>query len=371
MADIPDDGRALATVVIVSRDEYDLLDDFLTYHSAIFGAANVVVVDNGSTDMRLCPIVQRHRDLGVRFVQDRRPFCDAAAFMTEHMRALAPACRFLLPLETDEFVFSIEQTGSHEYGTDVARVREDVLAHLRGIPEEVSVLRYGAFVGSCVDPADAGFSGGAYTRPAAQMTRFRDQGWDKLIVRASAFVRMHVWCHHAVCSSGVEGKSSVLGLLHFHDTGSRRRLERAMPVVHAYRFVDFARSTPSEQLRVAAARHATGPTCGHKLGYLLEHLRRREAIKAFRRHLGRLPSSPGEMDRYAFAGGSSDPDAAVRRDLATGRLRRIRPPSSFEHGWDDLVFAEAAQEHQLSARQVANALASLDIVVECEGTAAV
>ena len=166
----------------------------------------------------------------------------------------------------------------------------------------------------------------------------------KLIVRASAFVRMHVWCHHAVCSSGVEGKSSVLGLLHFHDTGSRRRLERAIPVVHAYRFVDFARSTPSEQLRVAAARHATGPTCGHKLGYLLEHLRRREAIKAFRRHLGRLPSSPGEMDR---------------------------PPSSFEHGWDDLVFAEAAQEHQLSARQVANALASLDIVVECEGTAAV
>ena len=120
MADIPDDGRALATVVIVSRDEYDLLDDFLTYHSAIFGAANVVVVDNGSTDMRLCPIVQRHRDLGVRFVQDRRPFCDAAAFMTEHMRALAPACRFLLPLETDEFVFSIEQTGSHEYGTDAS-----------------------------------------------------------------------------------------------------------------------------------------------------------------------------------------------------------------------------------------------------------
>ena len=353
----------LATVVVVTKDEVDLIDDFLMYHSAIFGAENVVVVDNGSTDPRLTPVYRRHREAGVRFVLERRAFATAAEFMTEHMRALAPGCRYLLPLETDEFMFCI---GEKKAAASITELRQAVLGHLLSLPDDVSVLRYGAFVGSCVDPSDAGYAGGAYGRPAAQMTRFRDQGWDKLIVRASTFDRMTVWCHHAACTSGSTAKSPLLGLLHFHDTGCRRRVERALPVVRSYRHIDLVRDTTAEQLREGRRTLPFGLACGHKLDYVVDHLARLETLRAFRRHLGRLPLSAQEMRRYsdqprnasALIDGRT-PDAAVRAAIAAGELSRVVTDHA-STTWDALLYAEDRQDHELVVCQVANALLLLD-----------
>ena len=352
----PPDHRALATVILVTKNEYDLVDDFLLYYSAIFGAGNVVVVDNGSTDARLAPIYRRHRDAGVRFILERREFCHAADFMTEHMRPLVDGCRFLLPLETDEFMFL--DTAKNNSPPDVSAIREAVFEHLRGLPDNVSVLRYGSFLGSCVVPSDAGYASGAYTRPAAQIKRFRDQGWDKLIIRAAAFDRMTVWCHHAQCTSGIIAKSTLLGLLHFHDTGRRRRLERAMPVVSAYRHIDLARDTDAEKLAKGRIAFRGKLVCGHKLEYLLDHLSRLECLRAFRRHLGRLPISVEEMSRYT-GDPSSDvlPDEAVRRDVAKGVLSR--QDTSGRLGWDELLYSEEHQDHEMVVTQVADVLTLL------------
>ena len=353
-----DQTQALATVVVVTRDEYDLIDDFLLYYSAIFGAENVVVIDNGSTDVRLAPVYRCHREAGVRFVLERGPFVTAAEFMTEHMRALSAGCRYILPLETDEFIYLIPSSESTTVSID--EVRGKVLGHLRSLPDDVSVLRYGAFVGSCVDPSDAGYTGGAYSRPAAQITRFRDQGWDKLIVRAATFDRMTVWCHHAACTSGTTVESTLLGLLHFHDTGSRRRIERALPIVRSYRHIDLVRDTSAEQLREGRRTLPFGLACGHKLEYVVDHLARIETLRAFRRHLGRLPSSVEEMRRYSDPPAPGDvsplldaptPDASVRRDIEAGLLSR-----GMGMAWDALLYAEERQDPEVEIRQVSHLL---------------
>jgi hypothetical protein len=376
--------KALATVVLVTKDEYDLVDDFLSYHSALFGAENVVVVDNGSTDERLKPIYRRHREAGVRFILERREFTHASDFMSEHMRALAGGCRFLLPLETDEFIYlmpdhpvaramlceqqkqaSTARTSSG--GRDfVGWIREAVHEHLLSLPEEISVLRYGAFLGSCVDPSDPGYSVGAYARPAAQITRFKNQDWDKLIIRASAFDRMTVWCHHAAIKEGastVAAKSALLGLLHFHDTGRRRLIERATPVVRSYRFLDLDRDSTAEQLAKGREKVRDNLMCGHKLEYMLDHLARLETLRAFRRYLGRLPATPAEMERYSQAGDDTAsllPDAAVRADLASGSLS-IPAAAALGPvmGWDELLYHESKQPGEFVVRMVSDALQQL------------
>lgn len=356
----PPQKKTLATVVLLTKDEYDLVDDFLTYHSALFGAENVVVVDNGSTDARLRPVYRRHKAAGVRFILERREFAQASDFMTEHMRALADGCRFLLPLETDEFIFLMPEhpASASAVSAGIEATSAAIREHLEGLPEEVSVLRYGAFLGSCVDPADAGYSCGAYSRPVAQITRFKDQGWDKLIVRSSAFDRMAVWCHHASCNHGTAARSPLLGLLHFHETGRRRLIERAMPVVKSYRHLDFERDTDADRLAKGRILVRRGLVCGHKLEYVLDHTTRLLTLQAFRRYLGRLPASAEEMLRVVSGSVSRDamPDAEVRalppRPTAEGA-------SSSPLGWDELLYHEDRQQHAFVVRQVADALGVL------------
>ena len=235
----PHSAVALAKVILITKDEHDLIGDFLAFYGGLFGRENVVVVDNGSGSApgageAVQAAYREHRAAGGEVRVDARPFVDAVRFMGEHMRSLVGTCEWILPLETDEFLFLMDRADDAGYAT----AREDVEAALRALPDDVSVLRYGAFLGSSVDPAEAGYRDGAYGRPARQITRFHDQGWDKVIVRASRFEGMAQWCHHAVVSGGVRAVSDRLGLLHFHDAGLRRLVERARPVVESYGYVD-------------------------------------------------------------------------------------------------------------------------------------
>lgn len=348
---------ALAKVIVIAKDEYDLIGDFLRFYGELFGRENVVVVDNGSRadDERVQAEYRAHVAAGGEVRVDVRPFADAARFMGEHMRGLRGRCEFILPLETDEFIFMLDRAADAGYAT----ARADVEAALRAIPADVSVVRYGAFYGSAVDPADAGYERGAYTRPARQLTRFYDQGWDKIIVRASRFEGMTQWCHHAAVSGGRKETSAALGLLHFHDAGLRRVVEKSVPVVEAYGYLRGA-ETLDEQLRALAPLMGAPIACGHKLNYLGRHLRRTAALRAFRGRLGRLPDSAEELDRYANAdaGACDVPDEAVRRAILAGELRQeparsasYEPPGP---SWEELLYHERRMDGDIRVHHVAN-----------------
>jgi hypothetical protein len=364
--------RSIAKVILLTLDEVDLIEDFLAYYSALFDARNVHVVDNGSVSPSVLSAYDAHRRAGGTVVVDTRNFKVANEFMTEHMLALAPSCEFILPLETDEFLFlRTDQKVSNEIS--LPQFRSAVLEHMASIPKGIGLLRYGAFWGSCVDTADPGYERGSYTRPALSMTRFYDQGWDKLIVRSSSFLKMSQWCHHAEIADGfVVGKSSLLGLLHFHDTGLKRCVERSRPVVASYGYLDVRqqRLPTSEQLEITSKLRGLPLSCGHKVEYLDRHLRREETVKAFVRHLGRLPVSYAEMNSVAesqdvLRGGGGSPDSYVRRELAAGRMSKRTTDNEVvsicSSGWEDLVYHEPRKEHEFVVHQVSSILSRLDI----------
>jgi len=351
-------GHAFARVILLTKNEHDMIDDCLEYYSRVLGARDrVVVVDNGSTHPDVLQAYARHTELGGHVVVDRRSFKDAVRFMSEHMRQWAKTCDWLLPMETDEIVFDLQQKllqQQQQSGSPIRVAPEAVgraiVEHLNAVPEDVGILGYGRFLGSLVDPADAGYSRGAYTRPIRQMTRFFDQGWDKIIVRSRAFVGMQLWCHHAETMPGFRKVvSDRLGLLHFHDTGLKRQVERARPVVEAYGYMtgnNGGVGTNADDDHVATAlRLRDAPiACGHKVRYLCNHLMRRATLQAFRRSLGRMPASTAEMDVYA-RDLSRHPAVGVRNDLLVGRIRRevsplaAQSPMSFE----ELLYIESRQ----------------------------
>lgn len=363
----------VAKVVLITKDERVMLPDFLTFYGSLFGYSNLYVVDNGSTDPHVLRTLERFARKGVVVRRDPRPFPEAVSFMSEHMASLVGTCTWLLPLETDEFMFdlrmmtgrasgeakkgSVEGGGGEEEGM-MSHLRKHVLGYLAALPEDVALVRYGAFYGSSVDPADEGYVAGAYPRPATQMTRFYDQGWDKLIVRADAFRGMTQWCHRAAIAEGTRAVvSDALGLLHYHETGFRRQVDSAVRVMDSFGYVDRTAPLRSQLVRTTELRRA-GVSCGHKVDYYDAVVRRRLVLDAFRRVAGRLPSSAQEMASYA-----DDAEVERRPPLA---LSHPPPHTLSRHGrptWEELLYHEDARPYtaaDIHVAQVADAVKAAD-----------
>jgi hypothetical protein len=364
--------KTLVKVILLTRDETDMIEDFISYWGSIFEPKNVIVIDNGSTSQKVLDAYASHRSNGGTVVVDARPFSNAVDFMTEHMRGVADSgtCEWIFPIETDEFIF-VQPFVGHDR-VRIQDMRDAVFSHLRNdVPGDVGVLKYGYFWGSSVDPDDSTYVRGAYPRPTVDIVRFYDQGWDKVMVRASAFDKMVQWCHLASSKPGyLMGVSRVLGLLHFHDSGKRRAVERAIPVVDGYKLIDVHSSrTTSEKLRDTGRIRHMHLMCGHKLGYLDIHLRRLSTLQAFRRHLGRLPYDASEMLEI-----SDHPDVMANKRSIESIIRNLLslPPSgvaqklhqnstrdetgaynySESKTWDELLYHEPKMDHTFVVDQV-------------------
>jgi predicted O-methyltransferase YrrM len=335
----------LAKVVLLTRDEHDLIDDFLDYYSGLFGAANVHVVDNGSVDRRVLAAYARHARAGGSVCVDARPFTEAGAIMTQHMRRLAGACTFLLPLETDEFLFRFDKAADSAYATRADDVRDALLA----IPADVSVVRYAGLFGSRVayddgDDGDAEATRGV-TAPARQLTAFADQRWDKLIVRAAAFDRMTQWSHHAAVTSGGTAVCAQLALLHFHDTGAARRFERATRITAAYGYIDAALD-PADPRNIASARHAFHRRVanGHRAEQYFRLAERVQIGRRFAAAAGRPPAGRAEFEAAvrAYAASGDTSDAAVRAAIAHAAVDAAKAAQAVPVALKRLVFGGAA-----------------------------
>jgi hypothetical protein len=332
-------SRVIAKVVLVTRDEYDIVDDFFDYHARLVGAENMYIVDNGSTDFRVLEAYDRFRARGATVVIDRRPFREVGTWMTAHMLSLRHTCDFILPLETDEFIYRRDRP---DEALDPGWLRE----YLSGQPADVSVLSYGSVIESIVNPSDRGYRAGAYDRPARRMTTFKNQGWDKIIVRSSAFLEMAQWCHHARFSCGTKVVSDLLGLVHFHDTGFKRKIERSMLVLETFGYVDT--SAPLEaQLERAQRVLAMGVACGHKLEYYVQYLKRRMALNAFKRIASRLPRDFAELATVVSSSESPRYMDMSLRSLAAGNHDDSKTRSKNELTFDDLLFADVADNDVL------------------------
>lgn len=286
--------KAIARVFLLTRDETDMIDDFLTYHAGIFGYQNITVVDHGSS----CPVVLRSLECAARrgstIIRETRPFATARDFMTEHMRAARHTAEWLLPLETDEFVVCSKHTDR----------ADNVLDVLEKISPDVSILNYGAVLASCPDSNIV-----AYTHPARSIVRFYDQGWDKLIVRGSAFECMTMWCHNADVNSGWRGTLLGLNLLHFHEGGPRRTVERARRVVDSC-FMDT--SLPVIQQLPRLDHLASQPIfCGHKVKQYAQHLRRHIVLLVIEALLPPGSQFDKELALYAEERCPHKPEVAV------------------------------------------------------------
>jgi hypothetical protein len=259
-------------VLLLTRDEYDVIEFFLEYHSWIFGPSNIVVVDNGSTNTHVLAVYEKYMKLGVTVFSETRPFFQATAFMSEYAAIYKDKCRFLFPLETDEFITF------HDRPMEVF----DVIAfkaYLNDLPLDVGAVQYSKVLCSIFEERHKG-------EPVLNIDRFYDQKWDKFFVRGATCMGIKQWSHSCF-STGTDMRSSTLSLLHFHDTGGKRAFERSRNIIQCILPNDL------DILQTIKYLHqiAYGPVLnGHRIQQYLSFLLRQYCYEQFKVHVGRRPT---------------------------------------------------------------------------------
>lgn len=335
--------RPLVKVIVLSKNEYDLIEPFLMFYGSLFGYDNIVVVDNGSTNERVLGVYEKYMNMGVTVKVDKRPFTHVAEIMTDYIRELKGTCEWICIMETDEFMF---WTPTKDDPNAIVP-QQSICDFLRSIPEHISILRYEAFYNCALDPADPGYEGHKYTCPPAQIHRFYDCDWDKIIVRSDKFDRVTQWSHHSAVTDGERVVVKELGLLHFHQTGAMRTFERSLQLIQGYNYFPTNLPIPM-QIPICNRLVRYNVYSYHRVEYYRNVLVREWIIESFQRLKGRNPTVQEMVEIETSAG--SDTNAIVQQVIDAATF----PRGDIKEDIHDLVFYEPRKDHQFHIHQVKN-----------------
>lgn len=223
---------ALAKVFTVTKNEYDLIEDFVRYHGGIFGYDNVVVIDNGSTDERVLDVYSRYTPKGVTVVTRTGYRKDQQGeHFTEIMQQYKQEAEFLIGLDTDCF-FCVRESCDPQ----------TIHAYLRGLPRNYDIFAMQTFLMSVVDPNSSNYQAGKLVRPTDCTTFVRRSGYGNISIphvfyRAANFVRTSVGNHGGVTTTNQRMYCPDVAYVHYHETGRQRLYERCRTILLGYGYI--------------------------------------------------------------------------------------------------------------------------------------
>lgn len=256
--------KDIVKIFTVTKNETDLIADFVKYHGSIFGFSNVVLIDNNSD----CPVVlelyRSFRRMGV--VVEKHPSyrgkSQGEAF-TKYMSKYKSECKFMVGLDTDEFLQFPDFLTANPKQTSVPYLRNRFRAYFSNLPRDASKFNVVTYFNSVPDPSDKCYSEQKVGRPAKDIFNFCSGTArpKKCFFRSDTFVSTVNGCHNGKTSRGGEILSELC-YVHFHDTGARRSVERARNIVCGYGYADVDSGMKNQILQLAAV---TSPIGSHRV----------------------------------------------------------------------------------------------------------
>jgi hypothetical protein len=96
-------SASIALVTMV-KNEGDILEYWLEHHASIFGASNIIVLDNYSTDTITHVLLEEWRKRGLRVRYMQGPYLSMGDLALHALKETFPSHQLTLPLDVDEFL---------------------------------------------------------------------------------------------------------------------------------------------------------------------------------------------------------------------------------------------------------------------------
>ena len=232
-------------VFSVTKNEYDLIEDFILYHGYLVGYENIVLIDNESTDTSVLDIYEKYKKKGITvYTEGNYTGENQGILFTKYMNQYKNDCDFMIGLDTDEFLFNADAMNKGEDPTQ----REKLFEMFENIPSNFTSFSIGPFPTGIIDTDSPAYIDQKVMNPVRNINTFfsppppfeiiqkKPDLW-KYLSRSNAFVKTFNGNHNLIVSHG-DHLVLPIGYFHFTSTGSRRVYERAKMVVKGYNYLD-------------------------------------------------------------------------------------------------------------------------------------
>lgn len=249
-------------IFLMTRNEVELLEDWIKYHGYIFGLDNIYILD-GSDDVRIFDLYEKYKLLGLNVSHTNTGLNGLAEELTQLMHAHKGTGNFLIKLDTDEFLAHTSPINISPRGRIASFFQKMYLSKKRrgsnGIlsaffdgrhgRKEASVESFETFF------AELPVAGQRYkasltawsipeanfvTDPCRDLTEFTLLQFTDLksFFHSDGFVEVDLGCHNGTSEVNQGFIDTSLTLIHYHSTSVLDSMRRARSALISHGYID-------------------------------------------------------------------------------------------------------------------------------------
>lgn len=217
-------------VFVVTKNEYDLIEDWTHFYGKLFDYANLYIIDTGSNHPDVLTFYSKARDMGAHVIIDPGYTANSQGEkFTKYMNQVKSQndSDFLLGCDTDNFLVL---HGKHTIN------KQDYIDYFNSLPADRNKFRIHSSMDSVVRINDK-YNNNKYSRPVTDTPMFYN-GASVCInfYRTQQFVATTNGNHVGYTMPDQEPLMTRFRMIHYHYTGMTRMFERALEVCKGYEY---------------------------------------------------------------------------------------------------------------------------------------
>ena len=281
-------------IFLMTKNEFELLEDWIKYHGCLFGYQNLYVVD-GSDEERVFEIYRRYEKLGLNVFYSQTKLNGLARELTHLMHVHKGRNNFLIKLDTDEFLAYSNQFKVHTSDLSKSPLRRDYLwskfwkgilkffnsyAHRNDQPHiynfrqffaslPITGQRYKASLTALSIPRREYLS-----KPARVLTKFTPNQFThfKSFFHSSSFVEVDLGCHSGVSTQNNGVIDTGLMILHYQNTSIDDSARRAKQVLVSHEYIGPMDSIEQQRCKLLEIRSHGDVASFNKIDFYLMYI---------------------------------------------------------------------------------------------------
>lgn len=220
-------------IFVVTKNEYDLIEDWVKFYGNIFGYENLTIIDTGSDNKIVLDFYEKLKINGkVNLIIDYGYEGDSQGDkFSKYMNIEKEknSCDFLLGCDTDNFLFIKDKNKI---------VKEDYFNFFKSLPKDKNKFLIHYSLDSLVEK-NPNYKDNKYIIPTKCNSFIISASVCINFYRTQSFISTSNGNHQGVTEPDEKPLLTNLGMYHFNNTGILRHEERAIEICKGYKFFEY------------------------------------------------------------------------------------------------------------------------------------
>lgn len=240
-------------VVSMVKNEGDILNHWLEYHSLLFGISNIVVLDNYSTDKVTHSLLSAWEQRGLRVFYNQGPYENMGDLVYSALKKTFPTHQLAIPLDADEFLIAYRKGIPIPHRTGIRHTIQMIWNS--GGPCFALRQYYGSYPThkndtiETVDSFTKSVYGGRMAKKLFWLQQINQISFGAHLGTLKTGEHERIKCHNAI---------DWLGLLHYHLRSPRVTAERALRDCIALKYLPDTATVDALQVQIPQLEKLVG-----------------------------------------------------------------------------------------------------------------